>query len=287
MVDDEAAEHGAGERAGPGPAGRPPPPHPRPGVDLFAVMQQRAARGGASAMSVDSEAFGEEGYGEGGQRGPDAGWDRGRVAGAEPDGDDGIGGSLESRRGDGGAAPAGGRAGVSPRRGGRGGAGDGSKGYGDALTLPEKRRKAGRASDGALDLARAGGGGKGAGALQEAALASGEELREAELRAERAAAAVRDGMRGAMQDAAMRGPPPPLRTNRTRRVLHPVLIGHAASFTRARGSPQPLVLWPEAVARRPRPARTRTLPGRTSGQGSRLLPVRELTFATDFSRLES
>ena len=25
--------------------------------------------------------------------------------------------------------------------------------------------------------------------------------------------------------------PPPLRTNRTRRVLHPVLIGHAASFT--------------------------------------------------------
>jgi hypothetical protein len=28
------------------------------------------------------------------------------------------------------------------------------------------------------------------------------------------------------------GPPPPLlRTNRTRRVLHPVLIGHAASFT--------------------------------------------------------
>ena len=24
---------------------------------------------------------------------------------------------------------------------------------------------------------------------------------------------------------------PPLRTNRTRRVLHPVLIGHAASFT--------------------------------------------------------
>ena len=26
-------------------------------------------------------------------------------------------------------------------------------------------------------------------------------------------------------------PPPSLRTNRTRRVLHPVLIGHAASFT--------------------------------------------------------
>ena len=26
-------------------------------------------------------------------------------------------------------------------------------------------------------------------------------------------------------------PPPPLRTNRTRRVPHPVLIGHAASFT--------------------------------------------------------
>ena len=26
-------------------------------------------------------------------------------------------------------------------------------------------------------------------------------------------------------------PPTPLRTNRTRRVLHPVLIGHAASFT--------------------------------------------------------
>ena len=26
-------------------------------------------------------------------------------------------------------------------------------------------------------------------------------------------------------------PPPPSRTNRTRRVLHPVLIGHAASFT--------------------------------------------------------
>ena len=25
--------------------------------------------------------------------------------------------------------------------------------------------------------------------------------------------------------------PPPLRTNRTRRVLHPVLTGHAASFT--------------------------------------------------------
>jgi phytoene dehydrogenase-like protein len=25
--------------------------------------------------------------------------------------------------------------------------------------------------------------------------------------------------------------PPPLRTNRTRRVLHPVLIGHALSFT--------------------------------------------------------
>ena len=25
--------------------------------------------------------------------------------------------------------------------------------------------------------------------------------------------------------------PPPLRTNRTRRVLHPILIGHAASFT--------------------------------------------------------
>jgi len=30
-------------------------------------------------------------------------------------------------------------------------------------------------------------------------------------------------------------PPPPLRTNRTRRVLHPVLIGHAASsLTRER-----------------------------------------------------
>jgi len=27
------------------------------------------------------------------------------------------------------------------------------------------------------------------------------------------------------------GAPPLLRTNRTRRVLHPVLIGHAASFT--------------------------------------------------------
>jgi len=27
------------------------------------------------------------------------------------------------------------------------------------------------------------------------------------------------------------GPPPPPRTNRTRRVLHPVLIGHAASLT--------------------------------------------------------
>jgi hypothetical protein len=26
-------------------------------------------------------------------------------------------------------------------------------------------------------------------------------------------------------------PPPPLRTDRTRRVLHPVLIGHAASLT--------------------------------------------------------
>jgi len=26
-------------------------------------------------------------------------------------------------------------------------------------------------------------------------------------------------------------PPPPLRTNRTRRVPHPVLIGHAASLT--------------------------------------------------------
>jgi len=31
---------------------------------------------------------------------------------------------------------------------------------------------------------------------------------------------------------AVRPPPPSLRTNRTRRVLHPVLIGHAASFTR-------------------------------------------------------
>ena len=28
-----------------------------------------------------------------------------------------------------------------------------------------------------------------------------------------------------------RPPPPPLRTNRTRRVLHPVLIGHAVSLT--------------------------------------------------------
>ena len=27
-------------------------------------------------------------------------------------------------------------------------------------------------------------------------------------------------------------PPPPFRTNRTRRVLHPVLIGHAVSLTR-------------------------------------------------------
>ena len=26
-------------------------------------------------------------------------------------------------------------------------------------------------------------------------------------------------------------PPPPVRTNRTRRVLHPVLIGHAVSLT--------------------------------------------------------
>ena len=34
-------------------------------------------------------------------------------------------------------------------------------------------------------------------------------------------------------DLAAEAPPPPLpiRTNRTRRVLHPVLIGHAASFT--------------------------------------------------------
>jgi hypothetical protein len=29
--------------------------------------------------------------------------------------------------------------------------------------------------------------------------------------------------------------PPPPRTNRTRRVLHPVLIGHAASFNREEG----------------------------------------------------
>jgi hypothetical protein len=32
------------------------------------------------------------------------------------------------------------------------------------------------------------------------------------------------------QLAGVSAPPPPLRTNRTRRVLHPVLIGHAVSL---------------------------------------------------------
>ena len=38
-----------------------------------------------------------------------------------------------------------------------------------------------------------------------------------------------------------RRPPPPLRTNRTRRVLHPVLIGHAASLTPAATQVPPAV----------------------------------------------
>ena len=50
---------------------------------------------------------------------------------------------------------------------------------------------------------------------------AGTEEYEQQLAAEREALA--------RQEQA--SPPPPLRTNRTRRVLHPVLIGHAASFT--------------------------------------------------------
>jgi len=51
-------------------------------------------------------------------------------------------------------------------------------------------------------------------------------------------------------------PPPPLRTNRTRRVLHPVLIGHAASFTPYRSAAAsscylPGFKTPELVARTP------------------------------------
>jgi hypothetical protein len=40
---------------------------------------------------------------------------------------------------------------------------------------------------------------------------------------------TRDG--GVSDRDRVRDPPPPLRTNRTRRVLHPVLIGHAASLS--------------------------------------------------------
>ena len=40
------------------------------------------------------------------------------------------------------------------------------------------------------------------------------------------------GLGGLCTRGVQSAPPPPfLRTNRTRRVLHPVLIGHAASFT--------------------------------------------------------
>ena len=40
------------------------------------------------------------------------------------------------------------------------------------------------------------------------------------------------GEGGGLQDLELGPPPPPPpRTNRTRRVLHPILIGHAASFT--------------------------------------------------------
>jgi hypothetical protein len=35
-------------------------------------------------------------------------------------------------------------------------------------------------------------------------------------------------------------PPPPLRTNRTRRILHPVLIGHAVSLTQPGPGPSPI-----------------------------------------------
>jgi hypothetical protein len=50
-------------------------------------------------------------------------------------------------------------------------------------------------------------------------------LREAELKHGRVA------MLAAAGSIAQARPPPPLRTNRTRRVPHPVLIGHATSLT--------------------------------------------------------
>jgi len=47
-----------------------------------------------------------------------------------------------------------------------------------------------------------------------------------------ALAGAEDPAAGGSQQEELHPPnPPPLRTNRTRRVLHPVLIGHAASFT--------------------------------------------------------
>ena len=53
-----------------------------------------------------------------------------------------------------------------------------------------------------------------------AALAMGDDAAGAE-----GDGAGAERQRGEIEQA----PPPPLRTNRTRRVLHPVLIGHAAS----------------------------------------------------------
>ena len=68
-------------------------------------------------------------------------------------------------------------------------------------------------------------------------------------------------------------PPPPPRTNRTRRVPHPVLIGHAPAPPRPR-APAPLWLWDRrsaARAARRRPAAGRPL-ARDACRGAGVLP---------------
>jgi len=69
--------------------------------------------------------------------------------------------------------------------------------------------------------------------VSEADVAAGlEGFVPAALRGVQAPAATEWEAVGGLEAAkAEPPPPPPLRTNRTRRVLHPVLIGRAASFT--------------------------------------------------------